>query len=72
MAISLTRRLRGDSLKEIGHAFHMPKYSSVRSVIERMEALISTDRTLKARVNKLAALSKSQKQTLDSFLLCFF
>lgn len=63
VAIYLTRRLRGDSLKEIGHEFHMAKCSSVSSIIERVEGLIPTDRRLKARVQKLAELSKSQEQT---------
>jgi hypothetical protein len=36
MAIYLTRRLRGDGLKQIGEQFQVKKYSSVSSVIERM------------------------------------
>ena len=63
VAIYLTRRLRGDSLKGIGREFHITKYSSVSSVIERMEALISTDRGLKEKIEELAELSKSQEQT---------
>jgi chromosomal replication initiation ATPase DnaA len=63
VAIYLARRLRGDSLKGIGREFHITKYSSVSSVIQRMQALISTDRRLKQRIEELAELSKSQKQT---------
>jgi hypothetical protein len=35
VAIYLTRRLRGDSLKQIGEQFQVRKYSSVSSVIEQ-------------------------------------
>ena len=64
VAIYLTRRLRGDSLKEIGEQFQMDKYSSVSSAIERMKALIANDRRLRSRVEKLVLmLAKSQEQT---------
>ena len=64
VAIYLTRRLRGDSLKEIGEQFQMDKYSSVSSAIERMKALIAKDRRLRSRVEKLVLmLAKSQEQT---------
>jgi REP element-mobilizing transposase RayT len=64
VAIYLTRRLRRDSLKEIGQRFGLDKYSSVSSAIERMKALISKDRKLRARVERLfLELSKSQEQT---------
>jgi chromosomal replication initiation ATPase DnaA len=49
VAIYLTRRLRGDSLKQIGEQYRMNKYSSVSSVIERMKVLIAQDRRLKKR-----------------------
>ncbi|UCE34591.1 MAG: hypothetical protein JSV40_01325 [Deltaproteobacteria bacterium] len=63
-AIYLIRRLRGDSLKEIGDQFQMNKYSSVSSVIERVKALISEDSRPKDRVgNIISRLSKSQEQT---------
>ena len=64
VAIYLTRRLRGDSLKQVAKEFGMSKYSSVSSVIERMKELVAEDRKLRKRVEKLTAvLSKSQKQT---------
>jgi len=64
VAIYLTRRLRGDSLKEIGEQFQMDKYSSVSSGIERMKALIAKDQRLRSRVEKLVLmLAKSQEQT---------
>ncbi len=64
VAIYLTRRLRGDSLKKIAKEFGMSKYSSVSSVIERLKALAAEDRKLTKRVEKLISLlSKSQEQT---------
>jgi len=63
VAIYLTRRSRGDSLKEIGQEFNISKYSSVSSVIGRMEALIATDRGFKERIERLRELRKSQEQT---------
>jgi hypothetical protein len=47
------RQLRGDSLKKIAEQYRINKYSSVSSVIERMEALIIQDRRLRKRVEKL-------------------
>jgi len=64
VAVYLTRRLRGDSLKQIGEQFQMNKYSSVSSVVERMKELIAKDRKIRARVEELISLlSKSQEQT---------
>ena len=64
VAIYLNRRLRGDSLKQIAEQFHVKKYSSVSSVIERIKAAIENDRRLRSRIeNLVSALSKSQKQT---------
>ncbi len=42
--IYLTRRLRHDSLQEIGAQFQIKKYSSVSSIVERMKDRIGTDR----------------------------
>jgi hypothetical protein len=64
VAIFLTRKLRRDSLKEIGHQFHMEKYSSISSIIERMKKQMVADRNLKKRVDRVAdGVSKSQEQT---------
>ena len=64
VAVYLMRRLRHDSLKVIGSHFHIIKYSSVSSIIERMEKQLSEDRNLKKRVGKLSShISKSQEQT---------
>jgi chromosomal replication initiation ATPase DnaA len=55
--------LSRDSLKQIGERFGLDKYSSVSRVVERMKALISKDRRLRDRVEKLALMpSKSQEQ----------
>ncbi|MDA3897863.1 MAG: transposase, partial [Desulfobacteraceae bacterium] len=62
--IFLFRRLRRERLKEIGHYFHIAKYSSVSSIIERLRARMDTDRKLKNRVDKIyAKIIKSQGQT---------
>ena len=64
VAIFLTRKPRRDSLKEIGHQFHMEKYSSISSIIERMKKQMVADRNLKKRVDRVAdGVSKSQEQT---------
>lgn len=64
IAIYLTRRLRGDSLKQIGAHFQLKKYSSVSSIIERMNEAIVKDQKLRNRIGKLVTvLSKSQEQT---------
>ena len=64
VAIFLTRKLRRDSLKEIGHQFHMEKYSSISSIIERMKKQMLANRNLKKRVDRVAdGASKSQEQT---------
>ncbi len=53
VAIYLTRRLRGDSLRQIAEQYQMRKYSSVSSVIERMKVLLAKDRKFRVRVEKL-------------------
>ncbi|UCE50991.1 MAG: transposase [Desulfobacterales bacterium] len=64
VAIYVGRQLRGDSLKQIGEQYQIHKYSSVSSVIERMKALMATDRKLSKRVEKITTtLRKSQEQT---------
>jgi len=64
VAIYLTRKLRRDSLKEIGCRFQMEKYSSVSSIIERTKKQILADENFKKRVAEVAnGVSKSQEQT---------
>jgi len=64
MAIYLTRRLRGDSLKTLGQQFQIKKYSSVSSVIERMKAALANNKRLQNNLEQLiSSLSKSQEQT---------
>jgi chromosomal replication initiation ATPase DnaA len=50
VAIYLMRRVRGDSLRQIGEQFQMTKYSSVSSVIERMKVFLTKDRKLRVRM----------------------
>jgi putative transposase len=53
VAIYLLRRLRRDSLKEIGKVFNLEKNSSVSSVIERMKTRIQNSRKIKMRIKKM-------------------
>ena len=62
-AIYLTRKLRRDTLKEIGNEFQIDKYSTVSSAIERMKKRISKDRELSRRLDKLTdSIKKSHEQ----------
>ena len=64
LAIFLNRKLRRDSLKEIGREFQMEKYSSISSIIERMKKQMLADSTLKKRADRVANMvNKSQEQT---------
>ena len=64
VALYLTRRLTGDSLKQIAEQYRIKKYSSVSSVIGRMKTMITSDRRLCKRVEDLYALiTKRQEQT---------
>jgi len=64
MAIYLTRKLRGDALKEIGVGFGIDRYSTVNSVVERMKELIKKDEMIRERVGHLTSIiTKSQEQT---------
>ena len=53
VSIYLTRRLRGDGLREICKEFHIKRYSTASSAIERVKAQILKDRQLRKRVEKL-------------------
>jgi chromosomal replication initiation ATPase DnaA len=64
VAIYLARRLRRDRLKEIGEAFQMNTYSSVRSVIERVRAALTADKRLRQRVERISrTVAETQRQT---------
>jgi putative transposase len=64
MAIYLSRRLRGDRLKEIGAAFKIGRYSTVSSVVERMKDRIGKDESLQKRVKDLISdINMSHEQT---------
>jgi putative transposase len=64
VAIYLTRKLRGDFLKDIGYHFQIDNDSTVSSVIERMRKKLAGDRKLRLRLDKLeASILKSQERT---------
>ena len=64
VAMYLIRRLRGDTLEDIGRGFNISKYSSVSSAIEKIRKEILINGRLKRRVSKVEALlTNSQRQT---------
>ena len=52
-AIYLLRRIRRDSLKDIGKRFNLEKPSSVSSVIERMKTRIQNSQKIKMRIQNI-------------------
>lgn len=64
VAIYLTRRLRGDSLNQIGKQYGINKYSSVSSIILRTKKLMTEDRNFRNRIaNLISTINKGQEQT---------
>ena len=64
VAIYLTRRLRGDRLREIGEAFKIGRHITVSSIVERMKVRIGSDERLRKRVDHLiSTIEMSQEQT---------
>ena len=64
VTIYLTRRLRNDTLKQVGGQFHIEKYSTVSSIVERVKYEMKADRELKKRIEAIAIkITKSQRQT---------
>ena len=62
--IYLIRRLRQDTLKEIGRKFNIDKYSSVCSIIERIKKQMRADTAFRKRVDEMTSRAiKSQEQT---------
>jgi len=58
-AIYLLRRIRRDSLKDIGKRFNLEKPSSVSSVIERMKTRIQNSQKIKMRIQNIEEVRKS-------------
>lgn len=64
VSIYLMRKLRRETLKNIGARFGMEKYSSVSSVIERLKITMQKDRKIRDHVDKLCRMfNKNQEQT---------
>ena len=64
VVIYLVRRFRHGTLKEIGEEFGAIKYSTVRSIVERVKRDLSKNRDLRKRVEQLnVALIKSQPKS---------
>jgi hypothetical protein len=63
VSIYLVRRLRRDTLKEIGRQFKIEKYSSVSSIIERVKRQMDEDAGFRKRIDELSStLTKGQRQ----------
>ena len=60
MKIYLMRKLRRDTLGDIGETFQMEKYSSVSSVIERLKSRMQNDPKLKKRVRTMESLMEKR------------
>jgi chromosomal replication initiation ATPase DnaA len=60
VAIYLTRRLRRDTLKEIGAQFGIDNDSTVSSIMERMNKKLAEDRKFALRLDEIAeSITKS-------------
>ena len=53
VAIYLTRRLRGDTLKEVGEVFGINKNSTVSSSVDRVKYEMKRDKNMRLRVEEL-------------------
>ena len=64
VALYLIRRLRNDTLKQVGEQFGIEKYSTVSSIVERVKSVMKVDKGLNRRVHDLSGkITKSQRQT---------
>ncbi len=64
VAVYLIRRLRNDTLKQVGEQFGIEKYSTVSSIVERVKYEMKVDMRLNRRIRDLAErITKSQRQT---------
>jgi REP element-mobilizing transposase RayT len=63
VAVYLARRLRRDTLTQLCKDFSINKYSSVSSIMARVEQRMREDKKLKENINQIKAIiKKSQKQ----------
>ncbi len=53
VAVYLIRRLRNETLKQVGDQFGIEKYSTVSSIVERVKHEMDVDKELNNRVQKL-------------------
>ena len=73
VAVYLLKHLRDDTLKHVGEKLGIEKYSTVSSIVERLENEMKAGKGFKNRIQKLdEEITKSQRQTpslLGLFLL---
>ena len=64
IAVYLLRQIRGESLNNIGKLFNIKAYSTVSSILRRVERLKKYDRKIKKRIGKIQdSINKGQRQT---------
>jgi len=51
----VSRRLRRDTLNEIGRQFKIEKYSPVSSIIERVKKQMQEDASFRKRIDELSS-----------------
>ena len=66
MAVYLSRRLRGDTLVEIGHHFNFTNYSSVSSALQRVAGKIDKRKT-KNLYNQIVKALRNLKRVKSRF-----
>ena len=62
VAVYLARRLRRDILKQLCENFSINKYSSVSSIVGRMEQRMGEDNKLKNNINQIKAIIKKSQE----------
>ena len=64
VAIYLTRRLRNETLRQVGEQFRIKKCSTVSSIVGRVKSMMKADRGLKKRIENLTeSITMSQRPT---------
>ncbi len=52
-AVYLNRKVRGEPLMQIGEAFNLKRYSSVSSILERVNRRMNNDKSFRKRIEKI-------------------
>ena len=64
VAVYLIRRLRNDTLKQVGEQFGIEKYSTVSSIVEKVKSEMKADKGLEKKIRNLAEnITKGERLT---------